>query len=353
MEHNLIKPKRPLSAYNLFYRYKRQKILEALASDGSAVDKDAITRLITTAPGLENHHPTDADASPDIDMLGALRTRNIRRDLEPNMEARDTDTRLHRKDKGSMNGAMSFVELGKLMNTSWKECDEFAKTVFKELAEEGRERYRHRVKEFNARKQVLDYAMAQSSKKAKAEAAIVTPNGARPSFAGAVNETAEILTQLPRGVPSMGARNDLLTPSLRDMFSQPPQLPQDRLAGRVRELESQLAEERLRNRILQHEDEMSNRNAREAYLRSVIASGAPHSMMSHHSFGQDGLWGHASAGRAHPGRDMLLRDMEGHRDNMMPSKRPSPALEYYQNTTDERPSKRSKDARDDCSGNSD
>ena len=254
-EANLIKPKRPLSAYNLFYRYKRQKILEALASGGSAVDKDIICRLVTTAPGLEHHHPTDADASPDIDMLGALRRKNIRRDMENNTDARDTRARLHRKDKSSLNGAMNFVELGKLMNTSWKECDEFAKSVFRELAEDGREKYQQRMKEYQARKRVMDYAKAittkpkkkKSSKKKTSstktnyesiktndEAAIVSPNIPRRNSMKRMNETAEILVHLhdlPKSSPfskmpklpnleaepNDDSRHD--TPSLLDLLS--------------------------------------------------------------------------------------------------------------------------------------
>src|SRR5210317_1721892 len=45
---------------------------------------------------------------------------------------------------------MSFVELGKLMNTSWKDCDDFAKSVFRDLAEEGRRDYYQRMEKYNA-----------------------------------------------------------------------------------------------------------------------------------------------------------------------------------------------------------
>jgi len=144
------KPKRPLSAFNLFYRFKRQKVLKALAAGADASDKDTICELITAVPGLEHYLPTTSAskiASPDV--LEPLRRNTIRKELEQNLEPRDTKTRAHRKNKGAMNGSMSFVEMGKIMNTSWKNCDPFAKSVFNELAEEGRARYRHRIEAYN------------------------------------------------------------------------------------------------------------------------------------------------------------------------------------------------------------
>ena len=44
------KPKKPLSGYNLFYRYKRAKVIEV---DGK--DKNAICRLVKMACGLEDY----------------------------------------------------------------------------------------------------------------------------------------------------------------------------------------------------------------------------------------------------------------------------------------------------------
>ena len=47
------RPKRPLSAYNLFYRFKRDKILEAFKNGGED-SKEAIDHLIMAVPGLED-----------------------------------------------------------------------------------------------------------------------------------------------------------------------------------------------------------------------------------------------------------------------------------------------------------
>ena len=45
-----------------------------------------------------------------------------------------------------MNGTMSFVKLGKVMNTSWKGCNRHA--VFDNLAKEGRRHYQMWLREY-------------------------------------------------------------------------------------------------------------------------------------------------------------------------------------------------------------
>ena len=159
------RPKRPLSAFNLFYRFKRQQVLHALASKGNNLGPEEISRLIEAPAGLEHRGASSTPMHDDLEALNALRRSIIINELKPNMNARDTKKRSHRKDHG-MKGAISFVELGKIMNSSWKKCDDVAKAVFDELAQEGRDKYRVLVQEFNAKKMELGLT-TKTSKKVK------------------------------------------------------------------------------------------------------------------------------------------------------------------------------------------
>ncbi|KAL7529807.1 hypothetical protein ACHAXR_003166 [Thalassiosira sp. AJA248-18] len=150
---DLTRPKRPLSAYNLFYRFKRQKVLNAISLGN--VSKDVITSLVQAAPGMEDYDPAaddDDEATRSPRSLNEHRIKIIREDLKDNLLPRDTRARYHGKTE--MNGTMSFLEMGTLMRSSWKYCDEVAQGVFRELAEEGREVYRQKMEVYNATKQV-------------------------------------------------------------------------------------------------------------------------------------------------------------------------------------------------------
>ena len=148
---NLKRPKRPLSGYNLFYRYKRVKVLEAIANfDDSTTDTDesAIIRsIITCLPGLEDHTISSSEQeefSSDDDALNSIRGSIIRDVMKgrifPNENAR---FRLHRKVHG-----MGFVEMGAIMRKMWSNVDEYSKLLFNELADLGRVRYRKLLTEY-------------------------------------------------------------------------------------------------------------------------------------------------------------------------------------------------------------
>ncbi|KAL9178642.1 hypothetical protein ACHAXT_001980 [Thalassiosira profunda] len=149
------KPKRPLSAYNLFYRYKRQKVLAAIARGGAT--RASVLKIIEKPPGLEDvdDRALDHVESPSGQMIvtclgapAAPRRAAIRTAMEGRLLPRDTRARSHRKD--AMMGLLSFVELGKIMNASWKSCDAVAREAFRELAEEGREAYNLQMQRYHA-----------------------------------------------------------------------------------------------------------------------------------------------------------------------------------------------------------
>lgn len=148
------RPKRPLSAYNLFYRYKRGKIVKLPRSNDDNTYKEAVTKLIMALPGLEDYHSIN-DSTSDLSTdsmkdVNDLRRSDIRKALMNNLSADDTPSkRSHRKSgKGS---ALSFLEMNKMMCSSWSQVDEFAKNIFRELADEGRTLHKKRVAEYNAK----------------------------------------------------------------------------------------------------------------------------------------------------------------------------------------------------------
>ena len=161
--NNIQKPKRPLSAFNLFYRYKRQHIIRLLKSNAEgSVDKDTIRHLIKCPPGLEyNYTLVIASVASTQAEIGALRRHHICIELK-NLQARDLKTRAHRK---SMNCPIGFVELSKLMNSSWKDCDGVAKAVFNELSQEIREVYHRKIKEYNDMCKALGITNQKQTKK--------------------------------------------------------------------------------------------------------------------------------------------------------------------------------------------
>lgn len=160
------RPKRPLSAYNLFYRYKRAKMIEAQnqndsgsnnGGDGAANQRATICQLVTMTPGLENYPPAIWGIIPRV-RLDEIRRSNIRLALEHMLLAKDTKNRLHRKsDNGGFQ--LTFVEMNKIMGSSWKATDEFTKGVFQELADEGRKSYQQRLNEYTNNEKGLSHGV--------------------------------------------------------------------------------------------------------------------------------------------------------------------------------------------------
>ncbi|KAL7436171.1 hypothetical protein ACHAXM_005040 [Skeletonema potamos] len=155
------KPRRPLSSFNLFYRYKRS----LLAGLGD-VPEETIKSIISCPAGLEDdllqsssslsqrkqplRNPKDKnnDTKPSSPKTNEESRRDrIRTALDGKILPSDTTKkRRHRK---AVNGpSLSFVQMGRMMTESWKSVDPFAKQVFDDLAVEGKEFYKNSLKEY-------------------------------------------------------------------------------------------------------------------------------------------------------------------------------------------------------------
>lgn len=132
------KPKRPLTPYNLFYRYKRSKIVQA--SSTQSITKSAILKLVRAVPGLEDYSHSELKLFNPKDVYATSRD-IVRQELQGNLLPSE-GKRLHRKS----HGAIEFVEMGRMMCDQWKLVDEPIKKIFKELAEEGKKLHRERYK---------------------------------------------------------------------------------------------------------------------------------------------------------------------------------------------------------------
>jgi len=143
-EANKHAPKRPLSAYNLFYKYKRMKLLEA---HKNGIDStESINQLIAATPGLEGYLSVANTLSPDEEMK--LLRNEIRSTLKGNLFPKDVKTRTRYPHHAAFANS---ADMTKRMSGLWKSIDGYCKLVFEELAKEGRKMYKERVAEYKSK----------------------------------------------------------------------------------------------------------------------------------------------------------------------------------------------------------
>ncbi|KAL7505526.1 hypothetical protein ACHAXN_002997 [Cyclotella atomus] len=133
------KPKRPLTPYNIFYRFKRAKIIQAISTSNGSLGKAAVLKLVRAIPGLEDM------SSSELKLLHPkekyARSRDIvRREMRDRLLPFE-GKRSHRKTHPGM---IEFLEMSRMMCDQWKLVDGLTKTIFKELAEEGKRQHRQR-----------------------------------------------------------------------------------------------------------------------------------------------------------------------------------------------------------------
>jgi hypothetical protein len=136
------KPKRPLSAYNFFFKEEREKILKVvLAEEPSKVDNDP-----------------DSDDFLDEAALGRLRKEG---------------------------GKVSFEEMGKIIGQRWKNIEPDRMNKFSELAAEDTERYKKEMQSYNGRQEAK-----MRSEALKPPANFSRPDMQRPPVGGQASAAA-------------------------------------------------------------------------------------------------------------------------------------------------------------------
>ena len=137
------RPKRPLSAYNLFYRFKRQQLIEAGQNASGGLSKEDVHRLVSTPAGLEFSRPTFVPAN----CIVQTQRYNIRQVLNhAKLHSNSQAKRSHRKSQYAFK--TTFVEMNEMMLKSWTAVDKDTKAVFAELHDEARKAYAIEMSEY-------------------------------------------------------------------------------------------------------------------------------------------------------------------------------------------------------------
>ena len=136
-------------------------MIQAQSNTANGNTKEAICNLVLFPPGLEDYtppHGTSTLPSLEDETIKSIRRTDIRSALHNNLHSTDTSKRSHRK-KGN-GSSMTFVEMNDIMCKAWKVCDAFGRSVFEELALEGRMQNVERIAEYERK-----YPHAASSPK--------------------------------------------------------------------------------------------------------------------------------------------------------------------------------------------
>ena len=159
-------PPRALTSYNLFYRFKRFKILQALEADNNFSEeersKQIVTAIVAATPGLESYG-NDVSSSSDVNDSDSIK--NLRRNEIHAVFHHDNLSPKKRIRDGLLGSLINTHELTRLISASWKDLDIFSRSIFDELANESKLIYRKRFAKYEtstAATAATDKAMALS-----------------------------------------------------------------------------------------------------------------------------------------------------------------------------------------------
>lgn len=128
------KPKRPLSAYNIFFKEERNRILNGDGAENDAQD-DGVPSTISVGDARDSSTKSEVSDGP---------TPNESRSSEDTKSKKDSG-----KDKSKKK--IGFESLAKLIGRRWQELDDASMSVYKSKASVDMERYKREMEVWDAK----------------------------------------------------------------------------------------------------------------------------------------------------------------------------------------------------------